>query len=71
MPRRKSLLIGINYTGTKHQLRGCLNDVANIRNFIVERGFPSDPASMVILTDDPRNQAGFMPTGQNMVRLLA
>jgi hypothetical protein len=27
MPRRKALLIGINYTGSKYELAGCINDV--------------------------------------------
>src|ERR1700734_2573520 len=27
MPRRKALLIGINYTGSKYELAGCVNDV--------------------------------------------
>jgi len=67
MPRRKALLIGINYTGTKHELSGCINDVNNVSRYLVEcRGFPHDPASMVILTDnhhDPR----CIPTGHNML----
>jgi hypothetical protein len=27
MPRRKTLLIGINYTGSEYELAGCINDV--------------------------------------------
>ncbi|KIM78040.1 hypothetical protein PILCRDRAFT_824756 [Piloderma croceum F 1598] len=67
MPRRKALLIGINYTGSKYELAGCVNDVEHVRRYLVnDKHFPHDPASMVILTDiqhDPR----YRPTGQNML----
>jgi hypothetical protein len=44
MPRRKALIIGINYFGSSHQLNGCVNDAKNIRNFLVQdRGFSSAP----------------------------
>lgn len=29
MPRRKALLIGINYYGSQNELKGCNNDVEN------------------------------------------
>src|SRR5690348_16918301 len=32
--RRKSLLIGINYVGSKNALRGCHQDVTNMINFL-------------------------------------
>jgi len=67
MPRRKALLIGINYFGSENELQGCINDVENVRRYLVhDKGFPSDPASMVIMTDnqhDPR----YIPTGHNML----
>lgn len=31
---KKALLVGINYIGTKSELRGCINDMVNIKNFI-------------------------------------
>ena len=33
--KRKALLIGINYTGTRAALRGCWNDVENMKQFIM------------------------------------
>jgi hypothetical protein len=67
MPRRKALLIGINYTGSKNELRGCVNDVENIRRYLVhDKGFPHDPASMVILTDN-QTDSRLIPTGRNML----
>ncbi len=32
-PRKKSLLIGINYVGSQHSLQGCHQDVENVREF--------------------------------------
>lgn len=69
MPRRKALIIGINYYGTNHALKGCINDAYNVRQFLVEdRGFSADQRDMVILTDEPRNEGTpFYPTGRNMI----
>lgn len=36
---KKALLIGINYTGTKDELSGCINDVNNIKNRLITKGF--------------------------------
>jgi len=33
----KALLIGINYTGTRNELRGCHNDVNNVLTYLKER----------------------------------
>ncbi len=34
---RKALIIGINYNGSEQQLRGCLNDVKNIKNILINK----------------------------------
>lgn len=69
MPRRKALLIGINYYGTKHQLNGCINDVKNMREYLVrDRGFSYAPQDMVVMTDAPENRGTpYEPTGANMM----
>jgi len=69
MPRRKALIIGINYFGTSHELKGCINDALNIRRFLVEeRGFSPAQHDMVLLTDDPQNRGTpFYPTGVNIM----
>ncbi|KAF8324509.1 caspase domain-containing protein [Amanita rubescens] len=67
MPRRKSLLIGINYFNSSTELAGCINDVENVRQYLInDKGFPHDPSSMVVLTDD-RPEPHYQPTGQNML----
>lgn len=69
MPRRKALLIGINYFGTKHQLNGCINDAKNMREYLVrDRGFSASHHDMVVMTDAPENRGTpFEPTGANMM----
>lgn len=64
MPK-KSLLIGINYTGSQHQLNGCHRDVENMAEFLSYRGFSSDPRSQVILRDDMGGM--YYPSGHNML----
>jgi hypothetical protein len=36
---KKALLIGINYTGTKDELYGCINDVESVKERIIANGF--------------------------------
>ncbi|ORZ30868.1 peptidase C14, caspase domain-containing protein, partial [Catenaria anguillulae PL171] len=63
--RKKALFIGINYTGTKAELRGCINDVKNISSFLFQRyGF--SPDNSIILTDDQTDR-NRLPTKANMV----
>ena len=49
-PVKKSLLIGINYTGSGHELRGCHSDVENMAEFLSYRGYRRE--DQVILRDD-------------------
>ncbi|KFZ06877.1 hypothetical protein V501_06986 [Pseudogymnoascus sp. VKM F-4519 (FW-2642)] len=69
MPRKKALLIGINYYGTKHQLNGCINDAMNLREYLVQdHGFSPAQSDMVILTDAPENRGTPLePNGANMM----
>eukprot|EP00985_Skeletonema_marinoi_P029404 scaffold27793_cov80-Skeletonema_marinoi.AAC.1 len=50
--RHKSLLIGINYTGTRAALRGCINDAKNMQTLLLKNGFPNDGSHMLMLTDE-------------------
>lgn len=72
--RRRALLIGINYTGTRNELKGCANDAVNMKRLLGQAGFPND--QMVVLSDD-RSAAGnggygdknsFLPTFANIRR---
>mmetsp|Transcript_2494 Transcript_2494/g.2630 ORF Transcript_2494/g.2630 Transcript_2494/m.2630 type:complete len:512 (+) Transcript_2494:95-1630(+) len=49
--RKKALLIGVNYRGTKAELRGCVNDVDTIRQLLTQTyGWPA--SCMHVLVDD-------------------
>lgn len=66
--RRKALLVGINYFGQRGQLRGCINDVRNMSQYLVEH-FGYKREDMVILTDDQQNPMS-QPTKQNILRAM-
>jgi hypothetical protein len=62
------LLIGINYTGTENELSGCINDVANIKDFLITLyGFAEE--DMVILTDDQEEET-LVPTRENILAAM-
>jgi hypothetical protein len=65
MVRKKSLLIGINYTGSQHELRGCHRDIENVAKFLSYMGYSDDPRSQVILRDDMEDP--YYPSGHNML----
>ncbi|KAK5136745.1 hypothetical protein LTR08_002041 [Meristemomyces frigidus] len=68
-PKKKSLLIGINYVNTEHELQGCHQDVNNVHDFLSTMDYPEDRRSQVILRDDVRNtdpQGPFWPNGHNI-----
>lgn len=70
--RKKSLLIGINYLGTGHELKGCHQDIDNIAEFLSYRGYTNDHRSRVILSDIlgvPYNSPYF-PTGHNILAAM-
>ncbi|KAF8656187.1 hypothetical protein AX16_002625 [Volvariella volvacea WC 439] len=64
--KKKALCIGINYFGQDGELRGCINDANNIKNFLI-RHFGYREGDIVMLTDDagdPRQH----PTRDNIIR---
>ncbi|SCV05739.1 LANO_0H14114g1_1 [Lachancea nothofagi CBS 11611] len=66
--RRKGLLIGINYFGTQSELRGCINDVRNIHDFLTTR-YGYNPDDIVVLTDD-QQETSRVPLRQNILRAM-
>ncbi len=71
MVRKISLLIGINYTGSQHALRGCHRDIENVAEFLSYKAmdYSDDPRSQLILRDDMEDP--YYPSGHNMLgRLL-
>ncbi|KAI9455873.1 caspase domain-containing protein [Boletus coccyginus] len=63
--RKKALCIGINYIGQKRELRGCVNDIKNVRRFLTRQwGFKD--GDIVMLMDQTTNPRQ-MPTRKNMI----
>jgi hypothetical protein len=48
---KKAVLIGINYRGTENALNGCINDITNITNFLVNNCL-YNLSNIKVLTDD-------------------
>ncbi|KAI9008750.1 caspase domain-containing protein [Phycomyces nitens] len=66
--KKRALLIGINYTGTPNELKGCINDVHNVKNFLTTLyGFQEE--DMVILTDD-QEEPQLIPTRANILAAM-
>ncbi len=67
--RKKSLLIGINYVGSQHQLKGCHSDVDNMAEFLSYRGYNNTRRDRVILSDRPEVpwNSPYYPTGHNII----
>ncbi|CAG8536466.1 15918_t:CDS:2 [Acaulospora colombiana] len=66
--RKKALLIGINYFGSQFQLKGCINDVKNIKEFLVAN-YEFREENMLILTDnqsDPKK----IPNRANIIAAM-
>eukprot|EP01071_Lankesteria_metandrocarpae_P002999 Lankesteria_metandrocarpae@DN2698_c0_g1_i1.p1 len=65
--RSKALLIGINYTGTKRQLTGCVPDVERMKKMVTSLyGFSDHPAVMTCLRDNSKDPQ-FQPTKKNIL----
>ena len=61
VPKKRALLVGINYLRTQYQLNGCINDVVNVSNFLKTKGYTS-----TIITDTTPIRA----TKNNILNLL-
>ncbi|KAF9401762.1 Ca(2+)-dependent cysteine protease, partial [Podila epigama] len=67
--RKRALFVGINYFGQSAELRGCTNDVKNIKQFVIERfGFREEDS--VTLTDDAQDPTR-VPTRSNILAAMA
>ncbi|EES16425.1 metacaspase-2 [Sorghum bicolor] len=66
--KKRALLVGISYAGTKYELRGSVNDVNCMSYMLRERfGFPA--SCILMLTQEDRDP-GRVPTRENLLRAL-
>ncbi|KAH8723738.1 peptidase C14, caspase domain-containing protein [Phaeosphaeriaceae sp. PMI808] len=70
--RKKSLLIGINYVGSQHVLRGCHSDVDNMAEFLSYHGYDNSHKNRVILVDRPEveRDSPYWPDGHNLLAAM-
>ena len=67
---KKAFLIGINYYDTPAAaLKGCVNDVVNMRNMLID-AYGYDSENIKVLRDDAVD-AVFKPTAANIINSLA
>ncbi|KAI7726047.1 hypothetical protein M8C21_016695 [Ambrosia artemisiifolia] len=65
---KKAVLIGCNYTGTKAELKGCVNDVKRMHRSLIDRyGFAEGDIKVLIDADESYTQ----PTGRNIRQALS
>ncbi|KAG8650367.1 hypothetical protein MANES_07G032300v8 [Manihot esculenta] len=63
-PRKRALLIGVTYKNWKHKLKGTVNDVRNMRSFLIDNlHFP--PQNILVLTED-ETKPDLTPTKKNI-----
>jgi metacaspase-1 len=61
--QRRALLVGINYRGQSGELRGCHNDIVNVRRYLIDRQGYS-PNNILVLLDDGKH---IFPTRQKII----
>lgn len=67
-PNKYAVLVGINYVGTSAQLSGCVSDIVNIRNMLID-AYGYNPANIVMLREDS-SVASLTPTKSNILMCL-
>lgn len=67
-----ALLVGINYYNTGNRLNGCVDDIINMRNMLID-AYGYLPGNIILLHDDVNNKikANGLPTCDNIIGYLA
>ena len=60
MGRKKAVIVGINYPGTSHELRGCINDATAMRMMLKEHFGFTEPKNVRMLTDASATTANIL-----------
>ena len=65
--KKRALVIGINYQGTKYSLEGCINDAVALRT-LLEESFRYPKGDIHLMTDESKGR--LLPTGDNIIHQL-
>jgi len=63
---KKALLIGINYVGSVNELKGCINDVNNMRTTLINL-YKFKDTDIILLSDSSDQTQDKLPTKQNIL----
>ncbi len=66
---KRALLIGINYFNSENELRGCHDDIDNIKAYLLNRGF-TDFTILKDAIDDPTHCKSDCPTKANLLAAM-
>lgn len=70
-PVKRALLIGANYVNSQNRLYGCVNDVTNVKTFLLDYSPPLDysPENITLMTDDVTltPNPSLLPTKNNIL----
>jgi metacaspase-1 len=62
---KKALLVGINYIGTANELKGCINDVINMKDLLI-KSYGYKDSDITVITDN----TDMKPTRKNILMEL-
>uniref|UniRef100_A0A2C9VK54 Peptidase C14 caspase domain-containing protein n=2 Tax=Manihot esculenta TaxID=3983 RepID=A0A2C9VK54_MANES len=63
-PRKRALLVGVTYKNRKYKLKGTVNNVKNMRDFLIDSFF-FKPENILVLTED-ETEPYLTPTKKNI-----
>ncbi|KAI5897019.1 uncharacterized protein SCHCODRAFT_02492936 [Schizophyllum commune H4-8] len=67
--RKRAICIGIDYQGQSSELKGCINDARDVRDFLVKRcRFRKE--DVMLLTDDKSRSSRSYPSRANMISAM-
>lgn len=62
---KRAVLVGINYIGSNAELRGCIDDIADVQHYLLARKY----TEFTVLCDDD-SYSSILPTGANIRKAL-
>ena len=65
--KKEALLIGINYTGTSNELKGCINDTANVKNLLQQTFSYTNFTLLTDVTNKKPNKTNIMDELTNLL----